>query len=66
MKIKKISVEKGLVAFMFVLVLTVFSLAQRDTEKLIEFYTAGSSVRISGKENKLIALASPEISFNKQ
>jgi hypothetical protein len=55
MKMKNNLVEKGFVIVMFVLVLVVFSFAQRDTEKLIEFYSAGTSAEVTAKENKLTA-----------
>lgn len=55
MEMKNNLVEKRIVVVMFVLVLVVFSFAQRDTEKLIELYSAGSSAEFAAKENKLSA-----------
>jgi hypothetical protein len=41
---KKTSLEKQLVILMFAMVVTVFSLAQRDTEKLLRLYNGRTAV----------------------
>lgn len=55
MEMKKNLLEKGFVIVMFVLVLVVFSFAERDTKKLIELHSAGSTAEIPANGSKLIA-----------
>ena len=45
MKMKKSLVEKGTVVVLFILVLVVFSFAERDSKKLVDLYTRKSTVQ---------------------
>jgi hypothetical protein len=52
---KKAFVERSLAAMLFVLVLVVFSLAERDTQKLMEQYTSRPASSVQQKAGDLTA-----------
>ncbi len=64
MEDKNAIVEKGVVVTMFVLVLVVFSFAQRDTDKLFALYSRTSTAQMIQVSDKLTAEVSHEISTN--
>lgn len=49
MTMKRTVFEKSLVAVLFVLVIVIFSLAERDTQKLFEKYNSKSTVDLPKK-----------------
>ena len=55
MQDKNAIVEKGVVITMFVLVLVVFSFAQRDTRKLVALYSGASTARMTQVSDQLTA-----------
>jgi len=52
---KRALVERNIVVVLFVIVLVVFSFAERDTRKLIEFYNSRSTTEIKSPASTLIA-----------
>lgn len=62
MEDKNAIIEKGVVITMFVLVLVVFSFAQRDTDKLFALYSGTSTTQMIQVSDKLTAEVSHEIS----
>jgi len=52
---KRALVERNLVVFLFVIVLVVFSFAERDTQKLIQFYNSRNTTEIKAPASTLIA-----------
>ena len=61
MQDKNAIVEKGVVITMFVLVLVVFSFAQRDTHKLVALYSGTSTARMIQVSDQLTAHATTVI-----
>lgn len=64
MKMKKALVEKGIVVIMFVMVLVVFSIAERETRKVLELQSAGNTAGITNKAGKLTASSSEKHMLN--
>jgi hypothetical protein len=52
---KRALVERNIVVVLFVLVLVVFSFAERDTQRLIEFYNTRNTTEIKTPATNLIA-----------
>jgi len=59
MEMKKTLIEKGFVVIMFVLVLVVFSFAERDSKKLYELYSPERSADLPVVPKKLTATNAP-------
>ncbi|MGZ5287164.1 MAG: hypothetical protein ACXWB9_08275 [Flavisolibacter sp.] len=66
MKDKNAIVEKGVVITMFVLVLVVFSFAQRDTQKLVALYSGTSTARMTDVADQLMARSANSLSAPQQ
>ncbi len=64
MNMNKPFFEKLLVILMFLMVLVVFSFAERDTKKLVQLYSGGSVAEVPGKA-KAISAISPTVSTPK-
>ena len=64
---KKSLIERSFVVVLFVLILVIFSFAQRDTQKLFEKYNMKSTVGIQNKMPQVtVEEAGQTTSFNKQ
>ena len=61
MRIQKALVEKGVVVLMFVLVLVVFSIAERETQKVLELHSAGDTAELATQPIKLMASSSEKM-----
>ena len=64
MRIQKALVEKGVVVLMFVLVLVVFSIAERETQKVLELHSAGDTAELATQPIKLMACSSEKNMLN--
>lgn len=64
---KKSLIERSFVVVLFVLVLVIFSFAQRDTQKVFEKYNMKSTVDIQNKTLPItVEVAGRATSLNKQ
>ena len=56
MIMKKSLIEKRIAILMFVLVLVVFSFAERDTKKLVEYYSAGTTAKMPARAPQIASM----------
>jgi len=64
---KKSLIERSFVIILFILVLVIFSFAQRDTQKAFEKYNMKSTVEIQNKAPQVTAgIEGKTVSLNKQ